>query len=122
MMYGRSFLMGAIQAHHRRGLAYVRAVAYLVGFGILIAFVVHYYLIPALQAAGQATRSERRVLSAHALLLLVLLLLILFLGLVLVFRVGRFFLPRHHTRSKPTQYPDAWEESARRAKVDESEG
>ena len=121
MMCGRSFLMNANGLHRRRGLAYVRVAAYLVGFAILIAFVVRYYLIPALQAAGQATRPERRVLSAHALLLLVLILVILFLGLILVFRVGRFFLPRHHTRQKPTEFPDAWEESARRVKVDEEE-
>ena len=110
-------------SHHRsrKGLAYVRAVAFLVGFGTLLLVVVHYYLIPALQAAGQATPRERRVLSVQSRLVLALILFILLVGLILVFRIGRFFFPRHRQRPKPTNYPDAWTESARRVDVDELE-
>jgi uncharacterized BrkB/YihY/UPF0761 family membrane protein len=105
----------------RCGFAYVRVIAYLLGFGVLLFFVVHYYLIPALQAAGQATPRERRILSVQSRLVLALILFILLVGLILVFRVGRFFFPRHRKRQKPTNYPDAWAESARRVDVDESE-
>jgi uncharacterized BrkB/YihY/UPF0761 family membrane protein len=105
----------------RGGLAYVRVIAYLLGFGVLLFFIVHYYLIPALQAAGQATPRERRILSVQSRLVLALILFILLVGLILVFRVGRFFFPRHRKRQKPTNYPDAWAESARRVDVDESE-
>jgi hypothetical protein len=110
-------------SHHRSrtGLAYVRVVAFLVGFGVLLFFIVHYYLIPALQAAGQATPRERRILSVQSRLVLTLILFILLVGLILVFRVGRFFFPRHRQRPKPTNYPDAWAESARRVDVDQSE-
>ena len=41
----------------------------------------------------------------------------LFVGLLITFRVGRFFRPRQHTRNKPTQYVDAWQEAARRLKT-----
>jgi hypothetical protein len=105
----------------RCGLAYVRVIAYLLGFGVLLFFVIHYYLIPALQAAGQATPRERRILSVQSRLVLALILFILLVGLILVFRVGRFFFPRRRQRPKPTIYPDAWAESARRVDVDQSD-
>lgn len=110
---------------HRRpptpfGFAYVRVLAFLVGFAALIAFVSRYYLIPALEAFGQASPDQRRVLVAHSRLLLFILLLILLSGLILTFRVGRFFFPRQSPRKpKPTNYPDAWEEAGRRIEVDE---
>lgn len=122
-MCGRSFLaptnMISNCRQFRRGLAYVRAVAFLVGFGVLLLVVVHYYLIPALQAVGQATPRERNILSVQSRLVLALILFILLVGLILVFRIGRFFFPRHRQRPRPTNYPDAWAESARRVNVDE---
>ena len=111
----------AICTHGRSGLAYVRALAYLLGFAALLASVSHYYLLPALEAAGQATPRERRLLSAHSLLILAILLVILLAGLILTFRIGRFFRPRQQNRQTPTRYPDAWAESARRVRVDGNE-
>lgn len=103
------------------GLTYVRVAAFLIGFAVLLVFVCYYYLFPALDAARDAPPSARRVLAAHARLLLAVMLFILGVGLVLTFRTGRFFLPRRRTPAKPTQYPDAWAESARRIKVDEDD-
>jgi len=103
------------------GLSYVRVLAFLVGFEALIVFVCYYYLFPAMEAAGQASPRDRRILAAHSRLLLALLLVILLIGLILTFRVGRFFLPRHRQRPKPTIYPDAWAESAKRVNVDRDE-
>jgi hypothetical protein len=47
-------------------------------------------------------------------LLLALVLVILVCGILLTFRFGRFFLPRHREPSGPTKYVDAWAESAKR--------
>ena len=103
-----------------RGFAYVRVLAFLLGFAALIAFVSRYYLIPALEAFGQANPDQRRVLSAHSRLLLFILLFILLVGLILTFRVGRFFFPRQLARKpKPTIYPDAWAEAGRRMTPDD---
>ncbi|HXE55854.1 MAG TPA: hypothetical protein VN541_22710 [Tepidisphaeraceae bacterium] len=101
------------------GLAYVRVAAFLVAFVVLLVFVCYYYLFPALDAARDAPPPARRLLAAHARLLLAVMLFILGVGLVLTFRTGRFFLPRKRTPAKPTQYPDAWAEAAKRIKVDE---
>ena len=103
------------------GLAYARVIAFMLGFAALIIFVAHYYLYPAMEAAGQATPQQKKLLAAHAWLLMALILFIILVGLILIFRVGRFFIPRSTTRAKPTNYPDAWAESARRVKVDEEE-
>ena len=102
----------SVPLHLRRTL--VGVIAYLVGFAILLWFVCHHYLIPAMTAAKTATPEQKRVLVAHSRLILALLLVILLVGLLLTFRVGRFFLPRSRHASKPTNYPDAWSESARR--------
>jgi len=102
----------SLSPHLRRTL--VGVTAYLIGFAILLWFVCHYYLIPAMTAAKTATPEQKRVLVAHSRLILALLLIVLLTGLVLTFRVGRFFFPRPPRQSKPTVYPDAWTESARR--------
>ena len=99
----------------------MRVLAFMAGFGALVVFVCYDYLMPAMEAAGQAAPRERRLLSAHSRLLLALLLFILLVGLILTFRVGRFFIPRRRQRPKPTVYPDAWAESARRVQVDDEE-
>lgn len=97
-----------------RGFAYVRVLAFLLGFAGLLIFVAYYYLFPAMEAAGRATGPQKKLLSAHARLLLAVLLFILLVGLILTFRIGRFFQPRRTTPRKPTNYPDAWAEAGRR--------
>ena len=95
-------------------------VAYLLGFAILITFVAWYYLIPALEAATNATPPQRQQLSAYALLLMAVVLLIVLVGILLTFRVSRYFFPRPpHAPGERTKYVDAWAESARRINPDD---
>lgn len=91
---------------------------FLAGFAGLISLLSRYFLIPALLAANDATAAQKRQLSAVATLLLAVVLFILGVGLMLVFRVRRFFFPRS-TGSESRQHTscvDAWSESARRMK------
>ena len=87
------------------------------GFAVLLAFVTRWYLIPALEASHVATGEQKRQLAANARLLLAIVLLILVAGILLTFRFGRYFAPRVGEKSKPTEYTDAWAESARRVSV-----
>jgi len=103
------------------GHSYAPVLAFLGGFAVLFIFIVRYYLIPATEAFGQATPGQQRVLAAHSRLLLAIILVILLAGLLLTFRVGRFFFPRPRPPFKPTRYPDAYAESARRIKVDDDD-
>jgi heme/copper-type cytochrome/quinol oxidase subunit 2 len=85
-------------------------------YTLLLIFVCHWYLVPAMSAFAHADPSERRLLSLHALLLMSVLLIMLGLFLLLTFRLGRsLFAPRG--RAQPTQYVDAWAESAKRLKL-----
>lgn len=93
-------------------------VAYLLGFAVLITFVAWYYLIPAMRAASDATPPQRQQLSAYSLLLMAVVLLIVFVGIVLTFRISRFFFPRPTLGRTQTKYVDAWAESAKRIDVD----
>jgi Na+/proline symporter len=94
----------------------VRAVIFLTVFAIVLVLVVQLYLIPALIAAKDADAEQRRQLSAYATLILAVVLFVLFSGLLLTFRVGRFFFPRPpSTPVKRTEYVDAWAEAGRRA-------
>jgi hypothetical protein len=96
-------------------------IAFLLGFAALLIFVSYFYLFPALRARQTATEPERKILAAHALLLLAVLLFILLMGLILTFRMGRFFQPRRRPKPRPTNYPDAWAEAARRVEVEPRE-
>jgi hypothetical protein len=91
--------------------------AFMAGFAILLAFVSRWYLIPAMQAAQDATGPEKQQIVAHSRLLLAVVLFILVAGILLTFRFGRYFIPRAGEKAKPTQYPDAWAESAKRVSV-----
>ena len=99
----------------RAGRIYWATLAFLLGFSVLIVFVSYYYLFPAMEATPDASPVERRQLAAHAWLLLTIILVILLSGMILTFRVGRFFLPpRTSDKPKPTRYVDAWAESGKR--------
>jgi hypothetical protein len=92
-----------------------RVIFFMVAFAMLIAFVSRYYLIPALSAAKDATPREKRWLMASSRLLLAVILFIIVAGIFMTFRVGRFFFPRYSRPPRaPTQYIDAWAESAKR--------
>jgi hypothetical protein len=90
--------------------------AFMVGSAVLILVISRWYLLPALEAARNAAPAERRALAAHARLLLAVVLFIVIAGVLMTFRFGRFFLPRQRDGEprRPTQYVDAWTESARR--------
>ena len=93
----------------------LRSAVFLAIFAAVLVVVSNSYLIPALGAYKEATPSERKHLSALALLILAVVLFVLFAALVLVFRIGRFFIPRTLPRRvKPTVYVDAWAEAGRR--------
>src|SRR2546421_11560907 len=94
---------------------------YLVGFLILILVVSKYYLIPAFVAEQHATAEQRRVLVAHSWLILALVLFVLLVGLLLTFRIGRFFFPGSREPAKPTEYVDAWKEAGKRLRVDDEQ-
>lgn len=99
------------------GRSVVPLVLYLAVFVALLLFVSHYYLFPAIEATRGADPLQKAFLSASARLILAIVLFILLSGWLLAFRIGRFFRPRNISRPKPTQYIDAWQESARRLKV-----
>jgi hypothetical protein len=87
----------------------------MVAFGLLIAFVSRYYLLPAIDAAKHATPREKRWLMASSRLLLAVILFVIVAGIFLTFRVGRFFFPRQGPAQRvQTNYIDAWAESAKR--------
>jgi hypothetical protein len=88
---------------------------FMLAFAVLIAIVSRYYLIPAMLAAKDATVREKRLLTAVSRLLLVVILFVVGVGIVLTFRVSRFFFPRQGQvlRTKTT-YVDAWAESGKR--------
>ncbi len=58
------------------------------------------------------------MLKAEAMLLLSILLVMLLSGLVLTFKVHRFFLPKPRAPKVQTKYVDAWAEAGRR--IDEN--
>jgi hypothetical protein len=88
-------------------------IVFLLGFVVLLLVVSHYYLLPAFTVVKGATPVERKWLSAASMLLMSVVLFTIIVGLILVFRVRRYFLPPPAVRSK-TQYVDAWAESGRR--------
>ncbi len=93
-------------------------IIFMLAFALLIAFVSRYYLIPALIAAKDATPREKRWLAASSRLLLAVILFVIGAGIVLTFRVGRFFFPRaSQPKHQPTQYIDAWAESGKRMQL-----
>ena len=101
-------------AHYRSGRILWGTLAFMVGSAVLILVISKWYLLPALEAAKNAAPGEKKALAAHARLLLSVVLFILVAGILLTFRFGRFFFPRQRGPRKPTQYVDAWQESARR--------
>ena len=105
----------------RRGRTYWAVIVFLLGCGILIGGVASYYLIPAMEAAHSkgVTTVEKRSLMAYSRLMLVVVLFVVFSGLVLTFRIGRFFFPRKSTPRVQTKYVDAWQEAGKRMETPE---
>lgn len=92
-------------------------IAFLVGFAVLILMVTYWYLFPAMSAARHARPEQKQQLVATARLMLSVVLVLLVAGLLLAFRVGRFFLPRRRYPAAPTPHVDAWAEAGKRLKI-----
>ena len=103
--------------HRRVGRTYVAVLVYMVVFALLVAAVSRFYLVPAMTLAQNASPDDRKRLGAQALLVMIVVLFALLGGLVLTFRVSRFFFPRPTPPRRRTEYVDAWAESARRMKT-----
>ena len=101
----------------RPGRTYVAVVVYLLCFTVLLIVISKDYLLPAMEASRNASPQEKRQLAAYARLMLTVVLFVLFGGLLVAFRIGRFFIPPPVTTRKKTEYVDAWAESGRRASV-----
>jgi len=107
----------------RFGRTYWAVIIFLVGCAILIAGVTSYYLRPAMEAATSKgiTPVEKRSLMAYSRLMLVVVLFVIFSGLILTFRIGRFFFPRKAAPRTQTKYVDAWQEAGKRMETPEQE-
>lgn len=103
-----------------RGLSWA-PVLFLLAFLVALGVIALIYLEPMLKAASQATPEERTRLSAFAMLALMILIMVLLAGVMLALRIGRNIARMAQRKPKPTQYPDAWEESARRLKTPEAD-
>ena len=108
-----------------------RVAAFLLCFTALLVLVCTQFLLPALEAKKQAlatlqhaphpgTQESRPlyILSADSALVLAVVLFTLVAGLLLTFRIGRFFRPRPTGPRVVTEHVDAWAESAKRMDAD----
>lgn len=98
---------------------------FLAAFAVFLGLLSAYYLIPAFEAARTAVPVERKELAAYSALLLVVVLVVLLLGLMLTFRVRRFFGADSTGRGERTGYVDAWKEAGKRMRsrpLDDDEG
>ncbi len=99
---------------NRSGRTIAAVLGFLALFAILLILVCKFYLFPGLEAAKHATHAHRRKMAADALLLLSVLLTILLVGLLVTFRISRFFFPRPTSPRTRTNVVDAWAEAGRR--------
>jgi hypothetical protein len=100
----------------RRGRTLAAVIAYLIGFTILLFLVLHFFFVPAAKVATVASRLQRKRLAALSWLMLTVLLFYLLAGLMLVFRIGRFFFPPPGPGERRTRTPhvDIWAEAGKR--------
>jgi hypothetical protein len=105
----------------RSGRTMIAVLCFLLLFAILIVLVSQWYLLPTLNAFKTAGKAEKNEIAIYARLLLAVLLVILLIGLMLTFRIGRFFFPRKSEPPVRTKYVDAWAEAGKRASEDGNE-
>ncbi len=73
-----------------------------------------YFLTPAYDAAQHAGPDGVRKLKAVAWLMLAVTLVYLLMGIMLTFRIGRFFFPAPTTPRVKTPHVDIWAEAGKR--------
>jgi hypothetical protein len=105
----------------RSGRSIAAVLGFLVLFAILVILVSKFYLMPGIIAAQHATHAHRRKLAAQALLLMCVLLIILLVGLLISFRISRFFFPRPTGPRTRTKVVDAWAEAGKRMEEESPE-
>jgi hypothetical protein len=105
---------GASPLYFRLLRSVVGVAAFLVGFTVALLALLNWYVRPALTVRAHADAIQRRELGLHAILLLMTLLLLLVIWLMIIFPVRNWFTPASARPGKPTEYPDAWTEAARR--------
>lgn len=110
--------MVTVRRWDRTGRIHWAIIAFLGGFVVLMLGLLVWFIVPGMQVLGDsdAPQGNRAGLSAVASLLLAVLLVTLFVGLLLTFRVRRFFFGDPQPRQR-TGYADAWAESGRRLKT-----
>lgn len=91
-------------------------VLFLLSFLAAIGVMAWFWLEPVLRIATEGTHEQRIRLAAYSALTLAILVLVLLVGLVLTIRIGRRLRLLGTRERVKTDYPDAWEESARRTK------
>ena len=101
-------------ASRNSGRTIAAVLGFLILFAILVIMVSKLYLIPGLEMAQHATHAHRRKMAAQALLLLVVMLTILLAGLLITFRISRFFFPAPTSARTRTKVVDAWAEAGKR--------
>jgi hypothetical protein len=116
-----SILQPLLRRTHRPARTPWAAVAFLAAFAAGLALLSHFYLIPALRAfliaREQGDKHGAKAITATSALLLAVILVILIAGILLTFRIGRFFFPRKTGPRTKTKYVDAWAESGKRMEV-----
>lgn len=102
-----------------RGVSWA-PVLFLLSFLVAIGVIAFFYMEPLLKLANEGTPEQRKRLAAYGALALAVLILVLLVGLVLTLRFGRRLAELSPKHPKPTVYPDAWSESAKRVKAPEA--
>jgi hypothetical protein len=98
----------------RPGRTILAVFCFLLLFTFLLVMVNHFYVMPGLEAAKHMDHAGRRKLAANAMLVLMILLTLLVVGLLITFRISRFFFPRPTGPRIRTKVVDAWAEAGKR--------
>jgi hypothetical protein len=98
----------------RSGRTIFAVLCFLFLFTVLLVLVAHYYVFPGLELSRQLDHAGRRKLAANAMLVLMLMLTLLLVGLLMTFRISRFFFPRPTSPRVRTRVVDAWAEAGKR--------
>jgi Ca2+/H+ antiporter len=112
--------------HHKHarssGRTIIAVLSFLLLFTILLVLVNHYYVIPGIEAQKHMDHAGRRKLAANAMLVMILMLTLLVVGLLITFRISRFFFPRPMSPRTRTKVIDAWMEAGKRMEKESVEG